>query len=58
MAKFTAHSTRSASTSAAKAMDIAIDIMMEGAGWRPESTFVKFYNKPIGSCLLQKCQNT
>lgn len=63
-AKYTAHSTRSASTSAAKTMDIAIDIIMESAGWTQESTFVKFYNKPImsknnfGSCLLQKCQNT
>ena len=63
-AKYTAHSTCSASMSAAKTMDIAIDIIMESAGWTQESTFVKFYKKPItsknnfSSCLLQKCQNT
>ena len=49
-AKYTAHSTRSASTSAAKSMDIAIDIIMESAGWTQESTFVKFSCKlPIMS---------
>ena len=55
--------TRSASTSAAKAMDIAIDITMESAGWTQGSTFVKFHNKPVLSkykfsfCLLQKCRS-
>ena len=60
--KFGAHRTRSASTSAAKAMDISINTIMESAGWTQESTFVRFYNKPIiskdnfGNSLLQKMQ--
>jgi integrase len=58
IAKFGAHSTRSASTSAAKAMNIPIDIIMQNAGWSQESTFAKYYLKPIakesyGNLLLQ-----
>ena len=62
--KYGAHSTRAASTSAAKAMDIPIDTIMESAGWTQESTFARFYNKPVinknnfGADLLQKCRNT
>jgi integrase len=62
--KFGAHSTRSALTSAAKAMDISINTIMESAGWTQESTFVRFYSKPIiskdnfGNSLLQKCRDS
>ena len=56
--KFGAHSTRSASTSAAKAVNVPIDLIMLNAGWSQESTFTKFYLKPIskdnyGNMLLQ-----
>ena len=57
--KFGAHSTRSASTSAAKAMDVSLDVIMESAGWTQESTFARFYNKPVtrkdnfGNSVLQ-----
>jgi MarR-like DNA-binding transcriptional regulator SgrR of sgrS sRNA len=44
---FTAHSTRAASTSAAKTKQIPIDTILTAAGWSNESTFARFYNKPI-----------
>ena len=44
---FKAHSTRSASTSAAKAADVLIQVILEAAGWRSDSVFGKFYNKNI-----------
>ena len=46
-AKFGAHSTRAATTSAAKAMNVPIDIIMQSAGWSQESTFGKYYHKPV-----------
>ena len=45
--KYSAHSTRSASTSAAKGNSISIATIMKSAGWSQESTFTKFYNKPV-----------
>jgi hypothetical protein len=42
IAKFGAHSTRSASTSAAKAMNIPIDIIIQNAGWSQETTFAMY----------------
>ena len=44
---FGAHSTRAASTSAAKAHNVSITTIMKSAGWSSESTFSKFYNKAI-----------
>ena len=44
---FGAHSTRSASTSAAKVGNIAISTIMDAAGWSNTKTFSKFYDKPI-----------
>jgi integrase len=41
------HSTRSASTSAASSTKLPIDIIMKAAGWSSETTFQRFYNKPI-----------
>ena len=42
---FTAHSTRSASTSAAKDSGTPINVIMSAAGWTNASTFAKFYQK-------------
>lgn len=45
---FSAHSTRHASTSAAKRNGVSIDIIKRSAGWSGNSlTFAKFYNRPI-----------
>ena len=44
---FTSHSTRAASTSAARAMDVPIDHILVAAEWSSELTFQRFYHKPI-----------
>lgn len=44
---FTAHSTRSASTSAAKQDNIPISIIMAAAGWSRASTFANYYCKQV-----------
>ena len=44
---FTAHSTRAASTSSAKVKGLSLPDIRRAAGWRPGSTFAKFYQKPI-----------
>lgn len=45
---FTAHSTRHATTSAAKAKGIDLDTIKRTAGWTPRSeVFANFYNRPI-----------
>ena len=46
---FSAHSTRAASTSAAKAQKLSITTIMASAGWSSENvnTFTKYYNKAI-----------
>lgn len=46
---FSAHSTRWASTSYAKAAQIPVDTIMRNAGWSNYDTFQKFYNLPIVS---------
>lgn len=45
--KYSAHSTISASTSAAKVNSVSVDTIMKSAGWTQESTFAKYYNKPV-----------
>ena len=40
---FTAHSVRSANTSAALSRDVPIDEIIKLAGWTGEKTFTKFY---------------
>ena len=42
---FTAHSTRSASTSAVKESGAPISVIMNAAGWTNATTFAKFYHK-------------
>lgn len=44
--KFSAHSTRAASTSAAEAKGVPIQCIMNSAGWSNCNTFAKFYKKP------------
>lgn len=46
---FSAHSTRSASTSCAKAAQIPLDTIMRSARWSNYDTFQKFYNLPVVS---------
>lgn len=48
---FKAHSTRSASVSAAFNININIEDILKTAGWTNAKTFAKFYNKPIISGL-------
>ena len=45
-AKFKAHSTRSAAASKASGL-IPTDDILKHIGWSRESTFQKFYNKPV-----------
>ena len=44
---FSAHSTRAAATSAARSNNVSINTIMDAAGWSRESTFRKFYDKPV-----------
>ena len=44
---FTAHSTRSASTSKAAAAAVPVDVILATAGWSTESTFRRFYKRPV-----------
>ena len=54
---FSAHRTRSASTSAAARCGLPVDIIMKEAGWSAVSTFTRFYKKApkqnLGQTLLQ-----
>ena len=61
---YSAHSTRAAASSAAKANNISIRSIMDHAGWSSENTFMKFYNKSVvaanrhenfGQNLLKNC---
>ncbi|XP_068723749.1 uncharacterized protein [Montipora capricornis] len=47
VSKYGAHSTRAASTSAAKTVNISIQSIMDAAGWSNAETFRKFYDKPM-----------
>ena len=60
--KFSAHSTRSASVSAAKTLNISVKTILDTAGWSNTETFAKFYDRPLisddcsdnyGYCLLK-----
>ena len=42
-----AHSTRAASTSAARTKNIDTDRILAATGWSNENTFSKFYNKMV-----------
>lgn len=45
--KFSAHSTRAASSSAAKQNGVPVGEILKRAGWSSEKTFLKFYNLNI-----------
>lgn len=45
--KYSAHSTRAASVSAASRANVNIDDILQTAGWSSECCFARFYNKPI-----------
>lgn len=45
--KYTAHSSRAASTSKCKTKGLNIAEIMKSAGWSKESTFSRFYEKPV-----------
>ena len=45
--KYASHSTRGASTSAAKRLGISVNLIMKQAGWRNADSFAGFYNKDI-----------
>ena len=49
MSCFSAHSTRSASCSAAKKANVPIDTIIKTAGWRQDNVFRKFYNRPVSN---------
>ena len=46
---FSAHSTRAAASSAAARAGVALKNIMNAADWTNESTFKKFYHKPLFS---------
>ena len=48
---FTCHSTRAASTSKANNNGLSFKDIARAAGWRSESVFQRFYNKPIRKTL-------
>lgn len=45
--KYSAHSTRAASVSAASRASVNLDDILQTAGWSSECCFARFYNKPI-----------
>ena len=44
---YTGHSTRAASSSAAKRSNVDLATILQAAGWSNATTFNKFYNKPV-----------
>lgn len=46
---FQAHSTRHASTSFVHSRGLSVDSIMKTAGWTNESTFTRFYRRPISN---------
>ena len=44
---YKAHSRRAAVTSVTRGEQVLIDTILSTAGWRSESTFARFYDKPI-----------
>ena len=54
---FHAHSTRAASTSAAKTAKLSVNTIMDAAGWTNALTFSKFYDKPVVSESHKNSEN-
>lgn len=55
ISRFKLHSTRAASTSAANNASVSLDDILQTAGWCSESTFAKYYKKPI--CSVWRDEN-
>ena len=57
--QFGAHSTRSASTSAAASKGLPIDIVLKAAGWSSAATFTRFYKREpvtnMGQTIWESC---
>ena len=49
ISKYSTHSSRSAASSKAKEKGIAVNQIIDSAGWSNEQTFAKFYERPIES---------
>ncbi len=47
--KYSAHTTRAASTSHCKAKGLSLQDIMASAGWSNSETFARFYEKPLDS---------
>lgn len=47
LSEFTSHSLRGTATSAAYKLNTPIDAIFKSAGWSKESTFTRFYNRPV-----------
>ena len=45
--RFKSHSTRGASTSAAKRLGVSVNLILKHAGWKKEDSFATYYNKDI-----------
>ena len=61
--KFTAHSTRAASSSHLAQRNFSITDIIGAVGWKSEQTFQKFYNKSqehfnFGNCILETVNST
>ena len=54
-ARFSAHGTRTASTSAALSSGVPVDVVLRAAGWSSESTFTRFYRKEPAVNMGQAC---
>jgi len=44
---FNAHSTRAAATSSAYKSNLPVEDILKKAGWSSDSTFARYYNKPV-----------
>ena len=64
MSVFTAHSVRSASTSAVGRAKVPLQTILNTAGWTRHTTFSKYYAKPLqettvfGDAVLQGVVNS
>ena len=47
VSKFSPHSTRAVSVSAAHRASVNLDDILKTAGWSSECCFAKYYNRPI-----------
>ena len=61
--RFTAHSTRAASSSHLAQRNFSITDIIDAVGWKSEQTFQKFYNKSeerfnFGNCFLETANST